>query len=211
MIRVSGEGVVRVAPDQISFTTSASAEADTPAEAVAEVGRRLDAMVLAARALGIADMTITTNRIVVNPIESARDDDNDGADRRVDPLRYRSRNTLTITMSGANDASNVMAALIEAGATGLSGPEFGLRDPTIAEHEAERRALQDARERADRQAGQLGMRVVRAVLVSDSRNARYEDGNIIVTGSMVRAGVQIEPTDVRIDKTIYVDFALVPR
>ena len=210
LLQVSGEGAVFSTPDKVTFTTSASAEADSPIEAVSEVGRRLEAMIAASRGLGIADLQITTNRVVVNPIESARDDDNDGVDRRIDPLRYRSRNTLTFTISNGNDASRLMAALIEAGATGLSGPEFGLRDPRAAEHEAERLALLDARERAERQAAQIGMRVVRPVLVSDRRNFSQDGADIIVTGSMIRAGVQIQPTDVETRNTLFVEFALAP-
>lgn len=211
LLQVSGEGQVRVPPDMVEIRTSASAEAESAAQAVAAVGVRLDAMITAIRALGIADMTITTNRVIVNPVESARDDDEDGAARRIDPLRYRSRNTLTITVANADEASNVMAALIEAGAAGLGGPDFGLREPAAARQEAERIALDDARRRAERQAAQLGLRIARVVLVSDRTLTRFEGGAIIVTGSAVRAGVRIEPTDVTVETTVYLDFALVPR
>lgn len=211
LLQVRGQGQVRAPPDMVEIRTSASAEAESAAQAVAAVGVRLDAMITAIRALGIADMTITTNRVIVNPVESVRDDDADGAARRIDPLRYRSRNTLTITVANADEASNVMAALIEAGAAGLDGPDFGLREPEVARQEAERIALDDARRRAERQAAQLGLRIARVVLISDRTSTSFEGGDIIVTGSVVRAGVRIEPTDVTVETTVYLDFALVPR
>lgn len=91
----------------------------------------------------------------------------------------------------------------------MNGPQFALQDPLPARRAAERDAAAQARVEADNYAAAFGKKVARTIRISERRT--WSDDNadqmIVVTGS--RRVTPIEPGELTMKATIYVDFALV--
>jgi hypothetical protein len=189
-------GVVTVAR-----TASAASRAN------AEVAQRL---VEAIRALGVAPSDVRTQALRIAPQFERQDRAQEGP---IEPriIGYVATNALEIRLRNLDRASEILDAMIAAGANRAGGPAFSLADDTAARRLARQRAVAEARAEAEDYATALGMRVARVLRVSErSPGYRTDTSGIVVTGSRSR-GTPIEPGEVRTEVRVWVDFTLVPR
>jgi uncharacterized protein YggE len=98
-------------------------------------------------------------------------------------------------------------ALVEAGATNLSGPSFRFAHPEEVTARARTAAVGAARQQADDYARAMGMRLGRVLRVSERGIDSDERGSeVVVTGSRIQTPVQPGTQTVRV--TVWVDYAL---
>jgi uncharacterized protein YggE len=72
---------------------------------------------------------------------------------------YRAVNTLTVTINELRLVGPVLDEAVRAGANTISGPSFGLRDPSDARREALTLAVREAREKAEVIARAAGLQI----------------------------------------------------
>ena len=82
---------------------------------------------------------------------------------------YLARNIVEVRVDDINRAGEVLDAAVGSGATSVSGVRFDLKDRSAAERDALRKAVADARGRADAAAAGAGMRVDRVVRIEEQR------------------------------------------
>jgi uncharacterized protein YggE len=128
--------------DRAELAVGFTATARTRSDAVAALGRTVAA---AAPALGSAGLTVAHRRLRVHS-EWRRD--------RVVGCRADEEIALVLTDIGALEA--VLTALVAVEPERLDGPTWTLADPAAARREAQRRAVADARDRAEGYAAALG-------------------------------------------------------
>ncbi|MBX7499948.1 SIMPL domain-containing protein [Qipengyuania sp. YG27] len=207
ILRVSGEGTLSVAPEMAKISVGVSTTGATALDALSENNRKSGSLVEAIRAAGIAGKDVQTNDLSVEP-EYAEDEEVD----RI--IGWRATNTLTITTSDLENLGDLITVLFEAGGNTADTPDFGLteRSKLRATRQAERKALEEARDQAEATAEALGMRIARTLLVSDSKVSFTGGGRyIVVTGSrMARSAVPIEPGLIEVEAKYSVEYALVP-
>ena len=85
------------------------------------------------------------------------------------PRGYVARNTLDVRIDDVPRAGELADAVVQSGATSLNGIRFDLKDRSVAEREALRLAVADARGRADALAAGAGRSVDRILRIQDSR------------------------------------------
>jgi uncharacterized protein YggE len=115
------------------------------ARAVRELGRRVSA---AEAALGGPGLTVRHRRLWVS---------NEWRDNRV--VGCRAAEHIALRLEDAAALEPVLAALVAAEPTDLQGPRWTLDDPATALREAQRRAVTDARTRAEGYAAALDARL----------------------------------------------------
>lgn len=169
-ITVSGQGESFAVPDVATFTFSVSAEAATIDAAQSQVTTKTDAILAKLKALGIEDKDVKTTdysaypKYVYNQVQCFRapcppSQVQDG---------YTVSHSVMVKVRKTDDAGKALAAAGETGATNLSGLSFQVDDADKVVAEAREAAIEDAKEKAEQLADDLGVRLVRVVSYSDS-------------------------------------------
>lgn len=141
-IVTEGSGLHEQLADRAELEVGLTATERTRAAAVTALGAKVAAV---ADALGTPGVSVAHRRLWVSN-EWRRD--------KVVGCRAGEDIALRITDLGVLEA--VLTALISAEPTSLSGPTWALADPGAARREAQRRAVVDARDRAEGYAAALG-------------------------------------------------------
>jgi len=162
-ITVSGKATVTSAPDEAVLTLSVENDASEP-------GASLDANSLAVKkvmerlkAEGVEDTAIETANVSVYPIRTYNP--KTGQETLTG---YRAQNTVTVTLKDARTVGKVLAASVETGATNVSGPVWRLADDSAAVIEALKKAVANARAKAEALAAAQGVKVGEVLMMNES-------------------------------------------
>jgi uncharacterized protein YggE len=198
-ITVSGEGVVSAVPDMAVITMGASAETETAKSAMDETSDITAAILQRLTEAGIDARDIQTSDLSLNPIWSNRS----SSDERPRIDGYQASNRVTVRVRDLDALGSILDAVLTDGANRLGGLQFTLADPDPLMDEARRRAVADARDRAQlfaeaagvelgalRSLSENGARMPRPEMMS---MARASDGAVPVAQgeAELRAGVTL--------------------
>ena len=143
-ITVTGEGRVEVPPDMATVSLGVTTEAATAAAAMAANSDELARVLERLRAAGPAERDLQTSSLSLNPnwhhgqgAESPR------------IIGYVASNQVTVRVRELARLGAVLDAAVKDGANTLNGVNFGLTDPAPLLAEARKRAVADARARAE--------------------------------------------------------------
>jgi uncharacterized protein YggE len=159
-INVTGE-VTRV-PDLAIISAGVVSRSSTATGALQDNAQRMDRVIAAIKAAGIADRDIQTSSISLNP--EYRYPENQAPQL----TGYTASNQVTIRFRDIRNSGKILDALVREGANQISGPNMTIEQPEEALDEARTRAVAAGKARANLYARSLGMRVVRVVSVSES-------------------------------------------
>jgi hypothetical protein len=87
---------------------------------------------------------------------------------------YVARNSIDVRVDDITRVGEVLDLAVGSGATSVSGVRFDLKDRTAAEREALKRAVADARARADAAASGAGLTIERVVRIEEQRGIVQE-------------------------------------
>ena len=161
-IVTTGEAVVRRAPDRAFLVAAVETRAKDPKEAQAQNAKAMAAVqarVIASEIPKEAVRTLGYN------IQQEFDFVNG---RRV-PRGYVARNAVEVRVDTLERLGELLDAVVQAGATSISGVRFDLRDRAGAEREALRQAVAEARARAEAAASGVGRTIDRVLRIDDTR------------------------------------------
>jgi uncharacterized protein len=196
-IVTEGTGWYEQLGDRAELDVTFTAVARNRSDAVRELGRRVTA---AEPALTQPGIQVRHRRVRVH---------NEWRGNRVVGCRAGEQLALLVTDVTALDA--VLSALVGAEPTDLQGPAWVLEDPAAARREAQRRALADARERAEGYAAALGGTLGPLLRLSEAaENAApmtYRTAAAESAGPDVRA-LGLEPEPVRVTARCATTWAL---
>lgn len=141
---VSGTGRVEVAPDIATVNLGVQTVGEDIAQVIADNNRRSQRVQQAVLALGVAPDDVRTISFHVSP--QAQYDEN-GQPTGV--TVYWVNNTIAVTLRQIDQLGRLLQAAVDAGANSIQSEGFRVDDPSAAEDEARRLAMQDARARAE--------------------------------------------------------------
>jgi uncharacterized protein len=147
-----GEGHVRLTPDQATLSVSVLRLRTTSGAARAAANRQVARIRRTLRSRGVPPTAVQPALVSVSRERVRRH----GQRPRT---RYRAFTQLEVRTRDVPHLGALFDALADAGADDVSGPDFSFADPTEGKILATRRALADARRRADDAAARLGSRV----------------------------------------------------
>lgn len=149
-ITVSGVGEATARPDQATISFGTEAQAATAAEAQSQNAERINSVTAAVRAFGIPAENIQTTSVNLSPVRNQAG---------TTTIGYRASATINVKIPGVDQTGQVIDTATQAGASQVYGIQFSLRDPGALRAEALRRAVADARRRADALADALGVQI----------------------------------------------------
>lgn len=167
-VSVTGVGRVSAAADLFILRLAVETQAVTASDALAENNKQAAAVLATLKDQGIQERDVQTTQLGIDPV-LARQDPNDTQPPKI--VGYRVRNGLSATLRNVSAAGAVIDAVVHAGgdAIRIEGISFSFADPSRLLAEARKRAIDDARARAQQLASGLdvGLGNVISILESD--------------------------------------------
>jgi uncharacterized protein YggE len=165
-IIVVGMGKVSLVPDVAQINVGAEARTDTVSEAKVQVDRRIEAITVALKEMGVDEKDIQTSHYSIHyeqePMPVVREgpsgESQDG---------YRVSNMLRVTVRDVEKASAVLDAAVEAGANQVYGVTFTVSDESKWQGQAREKAMADAKARAGELASLAGLELGEVLSVSE--------------------------------------------
>lgn len=161
-ISISGEGSVFAKPDIGQVNLTVIREGKTVAEAQKAATEGANAVVGYLKSAGIEEKDIKTISYNLNP---RYDYTQNGG--RVD-RGYEVVQTFDVKIRNLDKAGDILAGAAEKGANQVSGLNFTIDNPDTLNAQAREDAIRDAKEKAEKLADQLGVRLGRIVSFSES-------------------------------------------
>lgn len=156
LVQVSATGRADTRPDEARFTVGVDTIAATSREASARNSATINKVAAALRGLGVKEDDLQTRSITLSRIDY-------GPNRG----RFQANNLIDIRVRDIKRAGEALAAITEAGANVLSGPNLRVSDPENAARSAYAAAYRSARARAEAYAQAAGLKVVRVLAIRD--------------------------------------------
>lgn len=160
-----GEAVMRRTPDQAFVTAAVETRARAPRDA-----QKQNADLMTAVQQRISDADIARDAVRTTGYSIDAEFDFTGGRRAL--RGYVARNGVEIRLDAIERTGEIIDAVVQAGATSVTGVRFDIKDRTAVEREALRRAVEDARARADALAAGAGRAVDRVLRIDDARHGR---------------------------------------
>jgi uncharacterized protein YggE len=188
MVTTVGEATVRRPPDRAFITISVETRAKSPRDA-----QRLNAEAMTAvqQRLGQArlggDAIRTTGYNIQQEFDFVQG-------KRV-PREFVARNGLDVRVDDVARTGEILDAVVESGATSVSGVRFDLKDRDGAEREALRLAVADARARAEAAVSGAGRSIDRVLRIEDSRDSNIGPPRPMMM-TMARSAEAAAPTPI---------------
>ncbi len=204
-ISVVGEGRILVDPDIANLSLGVESTAPTLSEAQADAARRMQAVIDALLAQGVAREDIRTGRLSISPIY----DNRDGGQIR----GYRAANLVQVKIRDLNRIGTIVDTVTAAGANRVEGISFAVENLAPPKDRARAEALANARAKAEQLASLAGVRIVgvKSIVEADpaarpvpiAREAAMPMGAAAAAPTPVEPGTQEVQTQVSVTYVVW--------
>lgn len=162
-IVVQGRGSVEQAPDMATITLGSQFAARTAEDALDQVSESTGTVLETLTDLGVEPRDIQTSGLYLNPVWD--DSYTQHGARRI--RGYSAGNTVHIRVRDIDALGSLLDQVVRDGANTFNGLSFSLQDATDAQNEARRRAVADARAKAQLYAEAAGVGLGAIVELTD--------------------------------------------
>lgn len=206
LVQVSASGRADSRPDEARFTVGVETIAASARAASAQNSATFGKVASALQGLGVREDDLQTRSITLSRIDY-------GPNRG----RFQANNLIDVKVRDIKRAGEAIAAITEAGANVLSGPNLRVSDPENAARSAYAAAYRAARARAEAYAQAAGLKVARVLAIRDGGGGpqpRYYEADAAMAEQaapppvMTMAAPPVQPGVSTREVQIRVDFAL---
>lgn len=205
LVQVSASGRADSRPDEARFTVGVETIAGSARAASAQNSATFNKVAAALQRLGVKEDDLQTRSITLARIDY-------GPNRG----RFQANNLIDVKVRDIKRAGEAIAAITEAGANVLSGPNLRVSDPENAARSAYAAAYRSARARAEAYAQAAGLKVARVLAIRDGGagpQPRYYEGDMAMAEQaaappVATAAPPVQPGISTREVQIRVDFAL---
>jgi uncharacterized protein YggE len=162
-INVSGEGKVKVTPDQAVITIGVENTGADAATVKKKNDTAIDGILKYLKSSGIPAADYQTKRVYLNR--------NYDYDKK--KYNYVAQQTIVINLKDLSKYDTLMMGVVDAGANTINGVEFKTSKLAQYESEARTKAIQQARLKANDYAAALGQKAGKAIVVTDNTQTYY--------------------------------------
>ena len=167
VIVTTGEGVVKTAADRAFVSISAESRARSPRDAQRANADAMSAVLARLKTAGVPADAIRTSGYDLQP-------EFDYANGKQTLRDYVARNSLEVRADDIAKVGEILDLAVGSGATSVTGVRFDLKDRSAAEREALKRAVADARGRAEAAASGSGVSIDRVLRIEEQRGFPQE-------------------------------------
>ena len=210
-ITVLGRGSARSEPDIARGSIGLETSGETIAEAVAENGAKMTAILQALETAGIDEKEIQTTHYSVQvnrypePMPRVA-----GTEAEEAMPQYRVSNMVNVTIRDLDSVGEVLDAVIEAGANNIWGVSFAVEDPSEVEAEAQAEATADARARAESLAELNGVELGPVMSVSEVVGGGSVPMPVMAAERAAGGAGPISPGEVEVGYQVQVTYFIEP-
>jgi len=203
-ITVTGEGRVEARPDMAVISLGVTTEAKTAAGAMAGNSAQLGAVLATLKSAGIADRDLQTSGLSLNPNWNRRSE--------TGPViqGYIASNQLTARVRDLTILGAVLDAAITDGANTLNGVSFGLANDDDLRDEARKRAVADARHKAELLSKAAGVTLGAVVSISENGGGGGPAPLFRKSAAMMAEAVPVAEGEVSLSASVTLVWALQP-
>jgi len=211
LFTVSVRGQASQMPDVAVLSTGVTTEATESKVALRDNAARMERVMQAIKAAGIAEKDVHTSHIWLHPRYQY-------GNREVPRMTgYRASNTLSIKVRDITKLGQILDNLVAQGINQVSGPSFQIDEPDPVYDRARHHALETAHARAKLYAQALGLRVQRVVKLSEgSRSSSGFEPREMVMAQSARmdsadaVNTVVTPGEMTLSVNLEVVFELAP-
>lgn len=200
-VSVSGIGRVALTPDTVYMTLGVDVIDPDLGVAQSQAATRMDDVIAALLDRGVAQADIQTATYAINV---NRDYNQPGQPI----IGYIVTHTVTVKVRDVDNAGNVIAGAVDAGANNVSGVWFGVEDQAGALAQARELAVADARAKAEDLARLVGSSLGPVLSISESSSGGAPAPYDGVAGADKATTVTINPGQTEVTLSVSVVYAL---
>ncbi|MCH8617318.1 SIMPL domain-containing protein [Sphingomonas sp. SM33] len=203
-LEVSATGEVTRVPDVAVISAGVVTRSQTASAALQQNAARMDGVIAALKAAGVAERDIQTSSISLNPEYRY-------VENQAPKLTgYSASNSVNIRFRDIRNSGKVLDALVAEGANQINGPTLTIDKPEAALDEARANAIANGRARAELYARALGKRVARVVSISESGRSYPVPPPmpVMMEARAQAADTKIVPGDQKLEVTVSMVFDL---
>lgn len=163
MINVSGEGKVKVIPDQASISISIETKGTKADDVKKENDKKMDAILKFIKKSAIAKEDFQTQRVSLNP----------NYDYEKKKYNYVATQTVVILLKDLSKYDALMEGLIDAGVNRVDNVVFKSSNMVQLQSDARKLAMKDAKAKAEDYVSVLNQKVGKAITISDNSQVYY--------------------------------------
>ena len=157
-ITVSGEGKVKVIPDQATVSVSVETKGNVAKDVKKENDEKIDAVLKLIKKMNLAPADYRTQRVSLNP----------QYDYEKKKTSYNATQTIEIIVRDLNKYDELMEGLVNQGINRIDNVVFQSSKLAQYESEARKLAMKEAKHKAEDYVSVLGQKVGRALTISDN-------------------------------------------
>ena len=214
-ISVSGRGKVSAPPNVADIQIGVVTQGETAKAALSANNERMAALQAILKERGIAAKDIQTTNFSVNPRYSQPPPHNPNQPAREFTPRiigYDVANTVSITSRDIPKLGDVLDAVVTAGANQMHGISFRIDEPDALLDVARKKAMADAKKKADLMAGEAGVVVGPPIMITDESAPRPQPMPMMMARGMARGAaadsVPIAAGEQELSVTVHVVYEL---
>lgn len=204
MINVSGEGKIKVVPDQALVSISLETKGTNAADVKKENDIKMDAVLKYIKKANIAKEDFQTQRVSLNP----------NYDYEKKKHNYLATQTVQILLKDLSKYDALVDGLVEIGINRIDNVEFKSSKFALLQSDARKLAIKDAKAKAEDFVSVLGQKVGKAITISDnSQNynpqpIRYAMKTMAMAGDAVESRETLATGEIEIIVNVSVSFIL---
>lgn len=160
-VTVSGEGVVYVKPDQVIVNVAVEHSGDYVEKVKQQTEKDVDAVIDFLKKQGIPSKNIKTEYIRLNQ----------QYDYPTKTYNYSSTQGISIKIEQIENYGTILTGLMNAGVNRINGVQFKSSEAEKYEAQARKKAILNAKTKAEDYAGALDQKIGKATVISDVENS----------------------------------------
>jgi len=185
MINVSGEGKVKVAPDQALISISIETKGTKAEDIKRENDKKMDAILKFIKKSNIAPEDFQTQRISLNP----------NYDYEKKKYNYIATQSVQILLKDLSKYDTLMEGLVNEGINRIDNVEFKSSKMLQLQSDARKLAIKDAKAKAEDFVSVLGQKVGKAIVISDNSQSYIPQPRMYTMKSMAMDKAESAPRE----------------
>jgi uncharacterized protein YggE len=208
-LSVSGTGRVSVAPNLATLRVGVETQDETAAAALAANSQAAQKVMDTLTGKGVAEKDVQTANFSVYPVY---EDTNRIEPRPEGPrvLGYRVTNQVVARIRNLDALGDLLDATVAEGANRIDGLEFGLEDDAAAADEARRRAVHDARRKAETYAEAAGVALDRIRSIDEGGGGPIPMHDMAFRAEAAATSVPVAPGETTVSVTVQIVWEIAP-
>ena len=162
-INVSGEGKVKVIPDQATITVTVETKGNNAKDVKKQNDEKIDAVLKFIKKMNVAPADYKTQRVSLNP----------QYDYEKKKHNYNATQTIEILLRDLSKYDELMEGLVDQGINRIDAVTFQSSKLAQYQSEARKLAMKEAKMKAEDYVSVLGQKVGRAMTISDNTQTYY--------------------------------------